>query len=123
MSTDKRAAFMHFRKRCRERFGIVLNDREIEQIGQLCHDGSYFKIFDQYEGVGLYRVRMGKEMAVVVYDRNRETVLTIMPSYWTSRSYQIERKRALAEAEAQIRQETQPQEAQLLEPAQPKEAS
>lgn len=98
---DKRAAYIHFRYRCRERFGVVLADHQIEEIGRLCHDGSYFKICDQYEAVGLYRVRMGKEMAAVAYDRNRETVLTIVPIAWTSQSYRIERERALAEAEAQ----------------------
>jgi hypothetical protein len=102
MGTDKQGAFVHFQRRCRERFGISLNDQETEQIGQLCHDGSYFKILDQYEGVGLYRVRMGKEMAAIAYDRNRETVLTIMPIAWTSRSHKIERARMLADAELQI---------------------
>lgn len=107
METDKRKAFIHFRTRCRQRFNIILNDREIEEIGKLCHNGSYFKIFDQNENVGLYRVRMGKEMAAVVYDRHRETVLTILPIAWTGRAYQIERKRALAEAEMQMGERTQ----------------
>ncbi len=103
MRADKQRAFFHFQRRCRERFGISLNDRETEQIGQLCHDGSYFKILDQYEGVALYRVRMGKEMAAVAYDYNRETVLTIMPIAWTSRSHKIARARMLADVECQVR--------------------
>lgn len=97
MSDDKTRAYNHFRTRCRQRFGIVLNFRQIREIGKLCHDGSYFKICDQREGVALYRVPMGKKMAAVAYDKRHETVLSIIPIYWTSHAYRNEREQALRE--------------------------
>ena len=43
MPMDKRA-YIHFRNRCEQRFGIVLSEAQVEEIGNLCRDGSYPKI-------------------------------------------------------------------------------
>lgn len=95
-------AYIHFRNRCRERFGITLSEKQVEEIEQCCRDGSYYKIEDQRPGVALYRVQMGREMSAVAYDGDRRTVLTILPIAWTGRAYRMERKRALEVAEAAV---------------------
>ena len=92
---DKRA-YIHFRKRCEQRFGIVLSEAQVEQIGELCRDGSYPRIRPVRDAVGLHRVRMGREMAVVVYDSASRNALTIMPLAWAGRAHRLEREREIA---------------------------
>lgn len=95
MPMDKRA-YIHFRNRCEQRFGIVLSEVQVEQIGELCRDGSYPIIRPACAGIGLYRVRMGREMAVVVYDYVSRNALTIMPLAWAGRAHRLEREREVA---------------------------
>lgn len=92
---DKRA-YIHFRNRCEQRFGIVLSEAQVEEIGELCRDGSYPRIRPVRNAVGLHRVRMGREMAVVVYDGANRNALTIMPLAWAGRAHRLEREREIA---------------------------
>ena len=93
------AAFVHFARRLRERFGVHLRMNQVEEMEDYIRRGYYAKICDQDHGVTLYRVPFGKRMAAVAYNNENRTVVTAMPVEWaTSQSYKLERAKALAEA-------------------------
>ena len=101
-----RPAYLHFVKRARERFGLVLTERLVLNMEDCIRKGFYSRICEQGEGLTLYRVPAGKRMAAVAYNRTTETVVTIMPIEWTTQSHRVEREVAAAGADNSEREET-----------------
>jgi hypothetical protein len=89
-----RVAYLHFARRAKERFGVVLSEHLVYEIESCIRKGYYHRICRQGDDIALYRVPVGRKMAAVAYNHVTGVALTIMPIEWTGRAYKIERELA-----------------------------
>lgn len=61
-----------------ERFSIDLTRQRMQELVRQIRKGESVMVFRQSKGVVHHRVTIGENTAIVVYDKNRGTVVTLM---------------------------------------------
>lgn len=70
---------MHAKRRALERYGITLNRHDMRALVELIQSGRTEFVEHQSHRVSVHRVPLGTQMARVVYDRQRQTIVTFLP--------------------------------------------
>lgn len=80
MKDDKRACQQeHAKRRCRERLGFTLTPEDEQQIIHKIQNGIATFIERQSNRISLFGVMLRGTETVVVYDRVRKVVVTLIP--------------------------------------------
>ena len=77
---DKRSACQaHAQRRARQRFGVTVGYAELDDIVFQIQRGKAEHIRAQSNRVSVWRVALREEKVLVVYDRSRKVIVTILP--------------------------------------------
>lgn len=79
MLSKKKAQEIHARKRAAERFGVHLTHEAEREILDKITNGKATFIKKESNRVSLFGVIFAGKETVVVYDRARKTIVTLMP--------------------------------------------
>jgi len=68
----------HFKRRIKERFGLVVNGTDYRKIVAMIQDGSATFIEKQSNTRRLFRLVINKQAVYIVYDKLRKTAVTAL---------------------------------------------
>lgn len=78
-----RAQRLHAQRRARERFGISLSNRMYGEWIRMIQEGTAIFVDRQSQRLTRWRVPINEEESVVVvYDRNRKSIVTVLHAEW-----------------------------------------
>jgi len=77
--SKKKAQQRHARKRFAERYGVVFDPRLERDFIQIIQSGDARFVEKQSNRVSLFDITMGEEVFRVVYDKERKTIVTVLP--------------------------------------------
>ena len=76
---DKAASqTLHAKRRALERFGIRLSDKGVAELIQTIQSNGAQFVRRESNRVAVYRMEIDGASALVVYDRSRKTIVTVM---------------------------------------------
>ena len=69
----------HARMRALERFDVVLNDKDYEDLCRQIRKGLSKPVFKQSNRVSIHEVTFQGKIMVAVYDKERKTIASFLP--------------------------------------------
>jgi hypothetical protein len=80
--SNTKAQKRHARKRALERFDLDLADPDIQSLIRQIQTGKAPCLEKRSLRVGVFRVTIKDVTLAAVYDKNRKTIVTVMPLEW-----------------------------------------
>lgn len=69
----------HFKRRMRERFGISISRKRYDELVGLIKSNKATLLEKQSLRVNKYKITIDSKDYIVIYDKNRKTLVTVLP--------------------------------------------
>lgn len=82
LSDKAKAQRNHAKRRLAQRFGIELNNDEMEKLAQCIRLGLCEFVDKQSNRVTRWRARWGDQILILCYDKQRKQIITVLHEEW-----------------------------------------
>ena len=76
--SKRKALRVHAKRRASERYGLVLNNDQLDELARMIHAGQSRRIEKQSHRVEVHRLTWQGRAMVVVYDCQRKQIVTFL---------------------------------------------